>query len=379
MVFCIHGFPTQVAALQFEWAWQHPRESLAVREAASTFKTLGGLANKIKLALTMITLPSWKSMDLTVSFFSTKYMNHTAGCPSLPRQMKLHFCSMDELPCYWRGDHPDGYDDEYDTDSNRNEDSDHLVDDRQVSSIDTERFTVQSANESIWTWDQRDLDNPLERESCPMVGNDTVEEDKQILQSPPTNVHTENKTKEISTQELIESLHGIDPSDKESSSHSFHQIDPSEKASASYPVLEEDMDLSRQFPASGLSKEMWTEEQRDSSPLLEDLTEPFGQVERSEGESSSMVIEMLAKKDDMTYVLIDESTNEQRYPTYEQLPVRRVRGDAVWPSSMEGIEVIDLFTPSPECRVVSGSKKRRVTRDSTDIIDLTRSPLFVQL
>ncbi|XP_074295844.1 uncharacterized protein LOC141623625 [Silene latifolia] len=100
MVLCIHGFPSNVAALQFEWAWQHPRDSIAVRETAASFKTLGGLANKIKLALTMLTLPSWHCMDLTVSFFSTNYMKHAAGCPSLPPQMKLHLSSLDELPCY---------------------------------------------------------------------------------------------------------------------------------------------------------------------------------------------------------------------------------------------------------------------------------------
>lgn len=34
-------------------------ESLAVRKAAVEFKSLGGLANKIKLAYTMLTLPAW--------------------------------------------------------------------------------------------------------------------------------------------------------------------------------------------------------------------------------------------------------------------------------------------------------------------------------
>lgn len=46
--------------LQFEWAWQHPVESRAVRQAAASFKTLGGVANKIKLAYTMLTLPEWQ-------------------------------------------------------------------------------------------------------------------------------------------------------------------------------------------------------------------------------------------------------------------------------------------------------------------------------
>ena len=50
--------------LQFEWAWQHPVESLAVRKAAAGFKSLSGIANKIKLAYTMLTLPSWQKYGL---------------------------------------------------------------------------------------------------------------------------------------------------------------------------------------------------------------------------------------------------------------------------------------------------------------------------
>ncbi|KZV25776.1 hypothetical protein F511_04837 [Dorcoceras hygrometricum] len=100
MVLCIYGFPTNVAALQFEWAWQHPVESVAVRSAAASFKSLSGIANKIKLAFTMLSLPAWNSLNLVVNFFSTKYRNHTSACPTLPRQMRTQICAMDELPCY---------------------------------------------------------------------------------------------------------------------------------------------------------------------------------------------------------------------------------------------------------------------------------------
>ncbi|XP_026413715.1 uncharacterized protein LOC113309502 isoform X2 [Papaver somniferum] len=100
MMLCIYGFPTNVSALQFEWAWQHPIESLAVRQAALSFKSLSGIANHVKLAYTMLNLPPWRSLKLTVNFFSTAYTKHAAGSPSLPKQMKVQVCSMDELPCY---------------------------------------------------------------------------------------------------------------------------------------------------------------------------------------------------------------------------------------------------------------------------------------
>ncbi|BFG14805.1 hypothetical protein CerSpe_010790 [Prunus speciosa] len=98
MVLCIYGFPTNVSALQFEWAWQHPTVSKVVRQAAASFKSLRGLVSKIKLAYTMLTLPPWQSLNITVNFFSTRYTKHSAGSPRLPEQMKVKVCSMDELP-----------------------------------------------------------------------------------------------------------------------------------------------------------------------------------------------------------------------------------------------------------------------------------------
>ncbi|PPD70709.1 hypothetical protein GOBAR_DD32405 [Gossypium barbadense] len=72
----------------------------AVRQAAATFKSFSGVTNKIKLAYTMLTLPAWQSLNITVNYFSTKYTNHSASCPSLPEQMKVKVLPMDELPCY---------------------------------------------------------------------------------------------------------------------------------------------------------------------------------------------------------------------------------------------------------------------------------------
>uniref|UniRef100_A0A1D1XJG7 Structure-specific endonuclease subunit SLX1 homolog n=1 Tax=Anthurium amnicola TaxID=1678845 RepID=A0A1D1XJG7_9ARAE len=116
MVLCIHGFPSQVSALQFEWAWQHPKESLAVRKAAATFRSLSGIENKIRLAYAMLTLPQWESLNITVNYFSTKYMRHSAHCPRLPKHMRVRVHAMDELPCYLANNILDDDDDDNDKD-----------------------------------------------------------------------------------------------------------------------------------------------------------------------------------------------------------------------------------------------------------------------
>lgn len=100
MILCLHGFPSQVHALQFEWAWQHPLKSLAVREAASGLKPIRGTSGKIKLLYTMLNLSEWRNMDLTINILSTKHIPFTKGCPTLPCQMQVRIGPLEDLPCY---------------------------------------------------------------------------------------------------------------------------------------------------------------------------------------------------------------------------------------------------------------------------------------
>lgn len=100
MVLCVYGFPSKVSALKFEWAWQHPTQSVAVRKAAACLKSSKGIARKIKLVYTMLTLAEWKDLNLTLNFLSAKHMKHTKGCPPLLSHIKVRSCPMDEFPCY---------------------------------------------------------------------------------------------------------------------------------------------------------------------------------------------------------------------------------------------------------------------------------------
>jgi len=101
MVLCVHGFCTQVEALQFEWAWQHPTRSLAVRDAAACIPaSMQGFKKQIHLLFTMLNLDKWCGMDLSLQFLSSKWIAFRKGCPELPGYMGLSIASVDALPCY---------------------------------------------------------------------------------------------------------------------------------------------------------------------------------------------------------------------------------------------------------------------------------------
>lgn len=89
----------QVEALQFEWAWQHPTKSLAVKEAAARIpSSVRGLKKQFHLLFTMLNCDKWSSMDLNVQFFSSKYIDYRKGCPGLPPHMGLSIAPVESLP-----------------------------------------------------------------------------------------------------------------------------------------------------------------------------------------------------------------------------------------------------------------------------------------
>lgn len=99
MVLCVYGFASQVEALQFEWAWQHPFKSLAVKEAAARIpSSVRGLKKQFYLLFTMLNCDKWSIMDLNVQFLSSKYIDYRKGCPVLPPHMGLCIAPVDTLP-----------------------------------------------------------------------------------------------------------------------------------------------------------------------------------------------------------------------------------------------------------------------------------------
>ncbi|KAJ0260034.1 Excinuclease ABC [Hirschfeldia incana] len=277
MVLCIYGFPTNVSALQFEWAWQHPRESLAVREAAAAFKSFSGLASNVKLAYTMLSLPAWNSLNLTVNYFSSKYAHLGGLSPSLPPHMEVHVCPMDDLPCFTKEDDNSQPEDEESLDSNEEEDDD------------------DSSNQN-------------------QPGNPT-------------------------------------------SSYVLDRV--CEKAKGPETVHD---DRLANFTGFGLLLDESDEDEVPYSTVL-------GSFKAMEKEPDIVFNDRLANFTGFGVEKIVE--DKVSHSTMEKDCWRR--SNSV--TSTTKVEVIDLMTPSPTCRVRSSMKRPRVS----EFIDLTRSPNFIEL
>ncbi|GAB2274247.1 hypothetical protein Dimus_009012 [Dionaea muscipula] len=347
MALYICGFPTHVAALQFEWAWQHPRESLAVREVTASFKSLSGLANKIKLAYTMLTRHTWQSMHLTINFFSTKYMALAAGCPSLPEQIKIQICTMDELPCYSGMDQSAAYDHEDDCN-----DSHGYVD---VGSI-------------IGSLRKDDLAETVERASMHVV-NDNVKEASGLFHVQESSSCIHEVGNDFSLPLGGDQAQPCQVDFLDASISSFGSISRRTRISVA-----EHSNCSHgnqcAILVGGSTGGGWTQQSLEQSPP------PLGVAGmwKSAPEDSNCSCENPC-------ILVGESTANTQLSPEQSPPLGSGLAGIIQPCSGAGgeAEVIDLLTPSPACRTKLCSKKIRVPIFCADVIDLTSSPLFIRL
>jgi len=66
----VNGFRSQVEALQFEWAWQHPKKSKIVREAIAVegpTKKRAGWQGQLDILATMLSIEKWRSLEVRIA------------------------------------------------------------------------------------------------------------------------------------------------------------------------------------------------------------------------------------------------------------------------------------------------------------------------
>lgn len=308
------------------------------------------------------------SMNITVNYFSTKYSSHSASCPSLPVHMKVQVCAMDELPCYSGSDDSSMIDDE---DSLDCEDRDEEVSDR-IRSFEDDSFTDaaidNSANYSHCNVDPHEQFQKEQASVSPSLEVDyryalyTIDQQGGTSSSIPTHADKSNSDGlgwQGNEQKTVEIY-----SDNEQQSW------PRENQAANDEVGKEDQ---QRHCSSRVYKDV----------ELIDCRQAFYSIDQLAGTTSSSVPSHADNSDgsrrqrnEQNSVEINSDDDDQQSWPKEKISANDEVGKEEWQrihSShvFKDVELIDLLTPSPNCRDMSWSKKRKITSVSPVIIDLT--------
>ncbi|CAI9107123.1 OLC1v1006411C1 [Oldenlandia corymbosa var. corymbosa] len=345
MVLCIYGFPTNVAALQFD-------------------------------------------LNLTVNYFSTKYMAHAASCPRLPGQMRVRVCSMDELPCYTGISFCDDENDDIYCEDGGCEESG-----GSQESIEGEFVEAQVPNDvtvvlGALESDQHDGDKKKAGSKKRTAQKRTKNTRLGKKLSQGSSEHDKKSDQEQAFSFVSRNEITADAQDSEILSLSDELLTQPKKGGVRGEEIHK-----QSFQLNGYSFKALSSSASSHNKMIEFAEDPEifrshddliryreNEVEKEQCQPSLFVscgskIASIAEQKERIFQLLDECIDEHDLAEDEQTSESTFHHKVQCASMSSEVEVIDVFTPSPGYNATKGSKRRR--RSETEIIDLTISPLVV--
>jgi hypothetical protein len=101
MIAVVIGFTSHVSALQFEWAWQHPRASKVARESTRGLWTGVGSSAKLRILFALLRLAPWADAPLRLHYLDASEAATAASLPGgPPDHVKVSHGPLEDLWIY---------------------------------------------------------------------------------------------------------------------------------------------------------------------------------------------------------------------------------------------------------------------------------------